>query len=213
MKKDKALGFKIKNHLIQLGAETPMTNVELNENCIPIIKDYFKEIMRVLGLDLTDDSLQDTPLRVAKMYVNEFFKGLNYANFPACSEFSNKMNCKEMVVVDKIKVNSVCEHHFVAITGYAKIGYIPEDVVLGLSKFNRVVDFFSRRPQVQERLNIQIAEALKFVLKTKNVAVIIKAEHHCVKCRGVQDQNSTTTTSKISGAFNRPEVRHEFLNL
>lgn len=215
-KKDKELGLKVKEHLISIGAETPIDDKVINyspQERIDMIESKFSDIMYALGLDLKDDSLKNTPNRVAKMYVNEFFKGLNYDNFPACSEFSNKMGCDEMVVIDKIKVKSVCEHHFVAIDGFAKVGYIPNNTVLGLSKFNRVVDFFSRRPQVQERLGIQIAEALKVILGTQDVALIIKAEHHCVKCRGVQDDNSITTTSKISGKFREGIVRNEFLNL
>lgn len=215
MKTNENLGLEVRKHLIHLGIETPM-DVELTHNKAKLeeIRYNFEVIMKTLGLDLTDDSLKDTPNRVAKMYVEEFFKGLDYKNFPKCTAVENKMKADEMVVIDKIAIKSVCEHHLVGIIGEAKIAYIPKDKILGLSKFNRVSDFFSRRPQIQERLTSQIAEALKYILKTEDVAIVIKATHHCVKCRGVQDENSITTTSKMSGVFKtKAEARNEFLNL
>ncbi len=169
--------------------------------------------MLALGLNMHDDSLKDTPKRVAKMYVKEIFNGLDYSNFPKCTTVENKMKYDEMVCVDKINVQSNCEHHFVIIDGLAKVAYIPNEKVLGLSKINRIVEFFSKRPQIQERLTEQIHHALVFILGTEDVAVQIKATHFCVKARGVEDTSSLTTTSKLGGMFRRNEVRNEFFNL
>lgn len=172
----------------------------------------FTEIMEFLDLDLSNDSLKKTPSRVAKMYIEEIFWGLNYDNFPEVSVFQNSMKVDEMIL-ETSSVMSTCEHHFVPFVGKAYTAYIPNTRLLGLSKFNRVVDFFSRRPQVQERLTEQIAATLQLALGTENVAVVIKAEHMCVKLRGVKDQNSITVTSKMSGHFRKPEVRAEFFAL
>lgn len=179
---------------------------------IEIIKKHFAEILKTLGLDLEDDSLKDTPKRIAKMYVNEIFSGLDAKNFPKITVIENKMGYDQMVCVQDIEVMSMCEHHFQPIDGYATIAYIPNKKVIGLSKLNRIVEFFSKRPQVQERLTKQIADCLEFILDTQDVAVHINAKHYCVISRGIQDTHSTTTTSDLRGHFkSRPETRTEFL--
>ena len=168
--------------------------------------------MQILGLDLTDDSLCDTPRRVAKMYVNEIFSGLDYSNFPKLTVIENKMRVDEMVRVKDIDLSSTCEHHFITIDGKASVAYIPKDKVIGLSKINRMVRFFARRPQVQERLNEQLLVALQTLLETDDVAVSISATHFCVKARGVMDANSSTATTSLGGCFkNNPDTRKEFL--
>ena len=174
------------------------------------IEEHFREIMNVLGLDLTDDSLKGTPKRVAKMYVQEIFSGLNPKNKPQIALFENKYKYKEMLVEKDITFYSNCEHHFVPIFGKAHVAYISNGQVLGLSKINRVVQYFARRPQVQERLTIQIAEELKRVLNTEDVAVVIDAVHLCVSSRGVQDNDSKTVTSHFGGKFNDEASRREF---
>ena len=192
---------------------TPMVASSLTaDEKITLIADKFREIMNVLGLDLKNDSLQDTPKRLAKMYVNEIFSGLDPRNFPRITEIENEMSYDQMVVVQNIQVLSVCEHHFQTIDGLATVAYIPNGKVIGLSKINRVVQFFSRRPQVQERLTKQIADCLQYVLQTDHVAVHINARHYCVIARGVQDSHSSTSTSDLRGDFKtRPETRTEFL--
>lgn len=180
---------------------------------VELIAGHFEEIMRILGLDLEDDSLQDTPKRVAKMYVNEVFQGLLPENKPAVTLFDNKYNYDEMLVEKNIKVHSYCEHHFVPIVGKAHVAYISSGKVIGLSKINRIVDYFSRRPQVQERLTVQIAEELKRVLQTDDVAVAITADHMCVTLRGIKDQESSTYTSSFHGKFKDREYRNEFLDI
>ncbi|MBN1949865.1 MAG: GTP cyclohydrolase I FolE [Bacteroidales bacterium] len=172
---------------------------------------HFGEIMKTLELDLTDDSLQNTPQRVAKMYVREVFQGLDPDNKPDVTLFENKYNYDQMLVERDIKVHSFCEHHFVPILGKAHVAYISSGKVIGLSKINRIVNYFARRPQVQERLTGQIAEELKKVLETEDVAVLIEADHMCVVMRGVQDQNSNTTTSSYHGRFLDREFRDDFL--
>ena len=174
------------------------------------IEEHFREIMNVLGLDLTDDSLRGTPKRVAKMYVQEIFSGLNPKNKPEIALFENKYKYKEMLVEKDITFYSNCEHHFVPIFGKAHVAYISNGQVIGLSKINRVVQYFARRPQVQERLTIQIAEELKRVLNTEDVAVVIDAVHLCVSSRGVQDNDSQTVTSHFGGKFNDEASRREF---
>jgi len=170
------------------------------------------KIMQTLGLDLNDDSLSETPFRVARMYVDEVFSGLDYSNFPKVSVFENKMHFDEMVKVGNITITSTCEHHFVTMDGFAKVAYMPSDKIIGLSKINRIVQFFGHRPQVQERLAQQIKVALQTLLNTKNVAVSITATHYCVKARGVKDQTSQTTTTALGGLFkSNPSSRHEFL--
>lgn len=180
---------------------------------IELISSHFEEIMRVLGLDLNDDSLQGTPKRVAKMYIKEVFYGLDPKNKPSITLFENKYQYDEMLVEKDIKVHSFCEHHFVPIVGKADVAYISNGKVIGLSKINRIVDYFSRRPQVQERLTVQIANELKKILETEDVAVAITADHMCVTLRGIMDQNSTTYTSSFHGKFKEKETRKEFLDI
>ena len=170
-----------------------------------------REIMEILGLDLSDDSLSETPERVAKMYVDEIFAGLREENFPKITVVENKMSYDEMLVEINITFNSTCEHHFLPILGRAHVAYICKGWVLGLSKFNRVVQFFAKRPQVQERATVQIQQALARILRTDDVAVVVDAVHTCVKTRGVEDESSVTRTSKLSGAFqSNPSLRAEF---
>jgi len=180
---------------------------------IDLIEEQFKKIMTVLGLDLKDDSLQETPRRLAKMYVNEIFSGLDNRNFPKISTIENKMNYDQMIVVQDIEVMSCCEHHFQPIQGLANIAYIPHKKVIGLSKINRIVQFFARRPQVQERMTKQIADCLQQILETDHVAVHINAKHFCVIARGIQDSHSSTVTSDLRGHFkSKFETRKEFLH-
>ena len=176
------------------------------------IEQHFREIMNVLGLDLNDDSLKGTPRRVAKMYVKEVFKGLNPANKPKATLFENKYKYDEMVVEKDITFYSHCEHHFVPIFGKAHVAYISSGKVIGLSKINRIVQYFAQRPQVQERLTIQIAKELQQVLKTEHVAVVIDATHLCVSSRGVGDTNSKTGTAHFTGKFRDQDIKNEFLN-
>jgi GTP cyclohydrolase IA len=180
---------------------------------IELITKHFREIMMILGLDLEDDSLKGTPHRVAKMYVNEIFSGLNPANMPDVKLFENKYQYNEMLVEKDIAFHSNCEHHFVPIIGKAHVAYISNGQVVGLSKINRIVHYFARRPQVQERMTIQIAQHLREVLGTEDVAVMIDAAHLCVSMRGVQDQGSTTITSEFGGRFKEDRYRNEFLKI
>ena len=214
------LGQEIKDHLIKMGVETPMTDVanknDASDKTIKkeIIADAFSRIMEELGLDLNDDSLMETPTRLAKMYVDELYWGLDYNNFPKCTAIENKMGYDEMVLEKNVTVLSTCEHHFVTIDGLAAIAYIPNKKVIGLSKLNRIVEFFSKRPQVQERLTEQIYHTLTYILGTEDVAVVIDAVHFCVRSRGVRDYNSSTITSKLGGRFkSNPALRAEFLSL
>lgn len=213
---DYELGNRIAKKLRDAGIETPFSkSIDLAkaDQKLDTIEQGHARSMEVLGLDMSDDSLRDTPHRIAKMYCEEIFTGLDYRNFPKCSTFLKKMDVDEMVAVTGITVNSMCEHHFLPFIGTANVGYLPGEQILGLSKFNRVVDFFARRPQVQERLVNQIGLALQEILETEDVAVVIKAEHFCVKLRGVQDSGATTT-SYMSGKFRSvPELRAEFLSL
>ena len=176
------------------------------------IESHFKEIMSILGLDLTDDSLKGSPRRVAKMYVKEVFSGLNPKNKPKATLFENKYNYNEMIVEKDITFYSHCEHHFVPIFGKAHVAYVSSGKVIGLSKINRIVQYYSKRPQVQERLTIQIAKELQEVLKTEHVAVVIDATHLCVSSRGVGDTNSRTGTAHFTGKFKDQQVKSEFLN-
>lgn len=194
--------------------ETPLRAdaFELDDELkIELIEKHFKEIMQILGLDLSDDSLKGTPHRVAKMYVKEIFSGLNPANAPEVKLFDNKYQYKNMLVEKSISFHSLCEHHFVPIIGKAHVAYIPNGQVVGLSKLNRIVRYFARRPQVQERMTIQIANMLKEALGTNDVAVIIEADHMCVASRGVQDVTSNTITSEYSGKFLDVKTREEFI--
>jgi GTP cyclohydrolase I len=214
-KTDPALGQKVHEYLVSVGVETPVIDNGLSrKEKIEKIEGHFDEIVGTLGLDLKDDSLMDTPKRVAKMYVNEIFWGLDYDAFPKATVVENKMNYNEMIVERNISVQSNCEHHFVVIDGLATVAYVPKKNVLGLSKINRIVEYFSKRPQIQERLTEQIYHALAFILDTENVAVMVDAQHYCVKSRGVEDTGSSTITSRLGGSFKaHPEVRAEFLSL
>lgn len=194
--------------------DTPLRDdafVRSDEEKMEIIEEHFRGIMDTLGLDLTDDSLSQTPRRVAKMYVKEIFSGLNPANKPAVTLFENKYGYNQMLVEKNISVYSMCEHHFVPIYGKAHVAYIAESKVIGLSKLHRLVKYYGKRPQVQERLTNQIMESLKVALDTEHVAVAIDARHMCVECRGVEDVTSSTITSAISGQFQNEVTRMEFL--
>lgn len=214
-KTDPELGQKIHEHLVKMGVETPTKDNSLDrKEKIEVIEGHFNGIMKALGLDLEDDSLMDTPKRVAKMYVNEIFWGLDYDAFPKCTTVANKMNYDEMVVERNVNVQSNCEHHFVIIDGLATVAYVPNEKVLGLSKINRIVEYFSKRPQIQERLTEQVFHALCYILETDNVAVMIDAQHYCVKSRGVEDTGSSTVTTKLGGGFKTdPAARAEFLSI
>ena len=213
-KTDPELGNRVHEVLVEAGIETPMAECDYDDGVKKnVILESVRNIMRVLNLDLEDDSLSETPKRIAKMYVDELYCGLDYRNFPKITTIENKMQYSSMLIERHIKVSSTCEHHFVPILGEAFIAYIPNERVIGLSKINRVVEFFSRRPQVQERLVEQIFQTLCYILDTENVAVFIRAEHTCVKLRGVEDINSDTITSKLGGAFMTSEsLRNEFFH-
>ncbi len=212
---------KIEISIDELGDNHVMTSVEtpLREDAfvvdddlkVELIEEKFRDIMHILGLDLNDDSLKGTPHRVAKMYVKEIFSGLNPENQPKIALFENKYKYKEMLVEKDITFYSNCEHHFVPIIGKAHVAYISNGQVIGLSKINRIVQYFSKRPQVQERLTMQIANYLKQVLQTEDVAVVIDAHHLCVSSRGIQDVSSATVTSSYNGKFNNEQTRNEFL--
>ena len=193
---------------------TPMVSNGLSdEQKVTIIAKNFREILSTLGMDLTNDSLRESPERIARMYVHEIFKGLDVKNFPKITTIENDMNYDQMLVVKDVSVISTCEHHFVTIDGKATIAYIPGKKVIGLSKINRIANFFSRRPQVQERLTKQIADCLEHVLDTNNVAVHINAKHYCVISRGIEDHSSSTVTTDLRGDFrNDSRTRAEFLN-
>jgi GTP cyclohydrolase I len=212
---DADLGRRVHEYLVQMGVETPTIENNLSRtDKIEIIERKFKDIMEALGLDLTDDSLEETPKRVAKMYVGEIFWGLDYDAFPKCTTVDNKMKYNEMVVERNVNVQSNCEHHFVIIDGLATVAYVPNEKVLGLSKINRIVEYFSKRPQIQERLTEQIFHTLRFILETQDVAVMIDAQHYCVKSRGVEDTGSSTVTVRLGGGFkNDPAARAEFLSI
>jgi GTP cyclohydrolase I len=203
----------VKAALVARNLETPMIDNGLSrDEKYRQIKSSMKDIVTTLGLDLRDDSLTETPHRVAKMYVDELFSGLDYSHFPKVSVIDNKMGVEEMVKVDNINVISTCEHHFVTIDGASSVAYIPKDKIIGLSKINRIVRFFAQRPQVQERLTQQVLVALQTLLETDDVAVTIEATHYCVKSRGVMDSNSSTQTIALGGQFKKdPITRSEFL--
>jgi GTP cyclohydrolase I len=202
------------NH-IGTSSETPMRLDAFKLNAdekIEVIKDDVRHIMETLGLDLSDDSLKGTPNRVAKMFVNEIFGGLDPEKKPKASTFENKYQYGEMLVEKNITVYSTCEHHFLPIVGRAHVAYISNGTVVGLSKMNRIVDYFSKRPQVQERLTIQIVKELQNVLNTKDVACVIDAKHLCVNSRGIRDIESSTVTSEFGGKFKDKETKREFLD-
>lgn len=206
---------EIGNQHILTSLETPIRHdaFQLDDDTkIEIIEDLFQQIMITLGLDLNDDSLKGTPHRVAKMYVKEIFSGLNPKNKPSARAFENNYKYHGMVVEKNINFASTCEHHFVPIIGHAHVAYIPNGKVIGLSKINRIVKYFAKRPQVQERMTKQILNELKEALNTENVAVVIEAKHFCVHSRGIEDNTSTTTTSEFSGKFLDIESRKEFMS-
>ena len=199
---------------ISSSAETPLREdaFELDDEVkMELIEKHFAEIMQILGLDLSDDSLRGTPYRVAKMYVKEIFSGLDPKNKPEIKLFENKYSYNEMLVEKNISFYSNCEHHFVPIIGKAHVSYISNGHVIGLSKIHRIVNYFAKRPQVQERMTIQIAEELKKVLKTDDIAVVIDAEHLCVSSRGIEDTTSSTVTSSYNGKFKEDTYKQEFL--
>lgn len=202
------------NH-IGTSKDTPMRSDAFKlskDEKIDIIKDDVRHILETLGLDLTDDSLKGTPLRVAKMFVKEIFGGLDPNKKPKASTFENKYKYGEMLVEKNITLYSTCEHHLLPIVGKAHVAYISNGTVVGLSKMNRIVDYFAKRPQVQERLTIQIVEELKKVLNTEDVACVIDAKHLCVNSRGIRDIESSTVTSEFGGKFKDKEARREFLD-
>jgi GTP cyclohydrolase I len=203
----------VRDTLSDLGLETPMIDNGLNsEQKYERIRHLMSDVMDVLGLNRQDDSLAETPHRIAKMYVREIFSGLDYSKFPKLSLIENKMNAREMIKVSDIALTSTCEHHFVTIDGVARVAYIPDKTLIGLSKINRIVRFFAQRPQVQERLTRQILAALQVLLGTDDVAVSIEATHYCVKSRGVMDSNSKTSTTALGGCFlDNQHTRAEFL--
>ncbi len=199
---------------VSTSVETPLRTdaFEMDEELkMELIEKHFSEIMHILGLDLEDDSLKGTPYRVAKMYVQEIFSGLDPKNKPDIKLFQNKYNYKEMLVEKDISFYSNCEHHFVPIIGKAHVAYISSGYVIGLSKIHRIVNYYAKRPQVQERMTMQIANELKKVLKTEDVAVVIDAEHLCVSSRGIEDTTSSTVTSHYSGKFSEDTHKQEFL--
>ncbi|MEP2279918.1 GTP cyclohydrolase I FolE [Maribacter sp.] len=214
--------MKDKEHIESIGDNHISSNVETplradafdksDDEKIENIQHHFSKIMEELGLDLTDDSLSGTPYRFAKMYVKELFYGLNPKNKPKLSVFENKYEYKKMLIEQNITIDSSCEHHFLPITGHAHIAYIPKDKVIGLSKINRLVDYYSHRPQVQERLSLQILKDLQGILNTKDVIVMITAKHLCVSSRGIKDKDSFTTTIEYDGEFNKAKIRAEFFN-
>ncbi|CAM3555866.1 GTP cyclohydrolase I [Flavobacterium saliperosum S13] len=206
-----------------IGDDHQMTSIETplrpdaflksDEEKMVVIEQHFKAIMEALGLDLTDDSLMGTPHRVAKMYVQEIFSGLHPDNRPKMSVFDNSYNYDKMLVEANIHFNSTCEHHFLPIIGKAHIAYVSGGKVIGLSKLNRIVDYFARRPQVQERMTIQIYNELCEVLHTEDVIVVLEASHLCVSSRGIKDISSYTTTLQYGGVFEEKEMRNDFFNL
>lgn len=199
------------NSLLADYSKGKLVHLENDNDKIEIIEGHFRSIMQTLGLDLEDNSLKDTPNRVAKMYVKEIFSGLNPSNKPKISLFNNTYSYNQMLVEKNIRVYSSCEHHFVPIIGRAHVAYISTGMVIGLSKINRLVEYYANRPQVQEKLTVQIADELKTILKTEDVAVVINAKHLCVSARGIKDDSSTTITAEYSGAFQQKDTREEFL--
>ena len=217
-KTNAVLGRKVRDHLITLGLETPITPIVdqlTDDQKIASIEQHMAGILETLGLDLEDDSLADTPKRVAKMYVLETFAGLKTEAFPKCTTVENKFSDGDEFVLEKdITLFSDCEHHIRPIIGVAHVAYIPKDKVLGLSKLNRLVQYYAKRPQIQERLTRQIAEALAFITETDDVAVLIDAKHTCVSQRGIKDTTSSTRTLAAKGVFadGNSTIRREFLS-
>ena len=214
---DPVLGKKVREYLTKMGVETPINESALaveNKKKIDILEEAFTIIWKTVGMDLNDDSLTETPNRMAKMYINEIYFGLKEENFPKCTTVDNKMQYNEMVIERNVNVQSNCEHHGVVIDGLATVAYVPKQKVLGLSKINRIVEYFSKRPQIQERLTEQVFHALQYILQTEDVAVMIDAQHYCVKSRGVEDTGSSTVTVRLGGGFKSdPAARNEFLSI
>lgn len=212
---DKKLGFEVHDMLVEKKLETPYdAEYSGRKHNQDTMAKLFEQILDELGMDGTNDSISGTPKRIAKMFREEIFYGLDYNKFPSCMNIENEMSYEGMVLSKNILVRSVCEHHFVPFIGRAHVAYIPNKKVIGLSKLNRIVDFFSRRPQVQERLNEQVAHTLAHILGTEDVAVVIDCEHFCVKLRGVEDPHSSTITSKVLGKFRtEAPLRNEFMQL
>lgn len=219
-KTDPELGRRVEQYLIERGVNTPMVQRPISdigpraahEAKLATISKHFAAIMSELDLDLEDDSLAETPSRVAKMFVDEIFWGLDPENFPKFMTITNKMDANEMIIESNIRAMSACEHHFVTIDGLCHVAYVPNKLVPGLSKINRVVEYFCRRPQVQERITAQIYHALAFLLETPNVAVVMEGVHYCIKSRGVEDQNSFTATHYLGGTFKNHEMRTELFS-
>ena len=205
---------RVREALVERGLETPLLQNGLSrDQKYDRIAQSFETIAWTLGLDLSDDSLAETPKRIAKMYLDEIFSGLDYGHFPKATTIENKMSVEEMVKIDDISLVSTCEHHFITIDGLAKIAYIPGNKIIGLSKVNRIARFFGQRPQVQERLTQQILVALQTLLETDDVAVTINATHYCVKARGVMDSSSSTQTTALGGDFKHDaRTRAEFFS-
>lgn len=217
-KTDRELGHKIKQYLAKHNVESPIDFDKYNaltaKEKEAKITDLMTEVLNTLGFDLSNDSVEGTPRRVAKMWVSEVMSGLNYDNFPRIMTFENKFDAAGMVVEKDVQSMSLCSHHLVTIDGVATVAYIPNKKVIGLSKINRVVDFFSRRPQEAERLTLQIFYALEYILETSDIAVYLNGVHYCVKSRGIQDSNSSTSTVKLGGKFlSDPQVRSEFYGI
>ena len=205
------MNFK-KEKVISLSLDK-VNNKLSNSKKTALIAEHFKSIMELLELDMTDNSLKDTPMRVAKMYVEELFEGLNPANKPVITNFENSFNYKGMILEKNINLYSICEHHFVPIIGKVHIAYIAQDKVIGLSKLNRIVHYLSKRPQVQEKLTVQIIDFLKKELETDDVACVVEAKHLCVSMRGIKDVLSLTTTAEYSGKFLENNIKQEMLQL
>lgn len=213
---DKELIELIGDNHQMTSAETPLRKDAFDKSDaekMRVIENHFHSIMQELGLDMTDDSLKGTPHRVAKMFVQEIFSGLHPDNKPKVSVFDNSYHYDKMLVEAGISFNSTCEHHFLPIIGKAHIGYVSSGKVIGLSKLNRIVDYYSRRPQVQERLIMQIFNELKAVLETENVIVVMEAKHLCVSSRGIKDESSFTSTIQYGGVFNDKDFRNDFFSL
>jgi len=215
-KTDAALGKKVHSLLVNLGLESPF-NFDVIESRtesekIEEIKGHMSDILNILGIDQTNDSVMDTANRVAKMYVRETMWGMDYRNFPKIMTFENKMGYDEMVT-ERSTSDSLCSHHLVPILGKVVVSYIPKSKVIGLSKLNRIVEFFSRRPQEAERMTEQIAATVKYILDTDDVAVLVKGRHLCVSWRGAEDEDAVTFTSHLGGTYRKPEVRQEFMSI
>ncbi|MFQ3341016.1 MAG: GTP cyclohydrolase I [Flavobacteriaceae bacterium] len=214
-KTTKQIDFEVGDDHFSSSAITPLLENAFDQSDdqkINIIQEHVKTILETLGMDLTDDSLKGTPLRVAKMYVNETFSGLHPDKKPKASTFKNSYKYGEMLVEKNITLYSTCEHHLLPIVGKAHVAYVSKGTVVGLSKMNRIVDYYAKRPQVQERLTLQIVQELQAILGTKDVACVIDAKHLCVNSRGISDTASSTVTSEFGGIFSSEEKKREFLD-